>query len=605
MNAVAEAQKDHSTGLYSLLTSESPSTTDVFEQQVLEEPWFGDDTIGLLGLALADLRQITIINNPNLTSAGLIRYSEHFNGLTRLNLECCRSIEPEGFGTLIERSPSLTHIQLGNTQANDQTLFKLSSPPSRASTLKVLSVFRCQGVTNLGIKSIVTFCQNLQSLDFTMCSLVSIDIFDEPTWECSQLETLLMSGISQGADLGTLEVPRPARRRTISATALSSMYKQLGRLKRLRELDIGGMPFDLNLFQMGHRDLEALERLRILRLVNTTKLLTRKEITWLATRFNDLEYLALDKGGVDSELLLQDLMDINPRIRIDRIDRTDTTVPRTVQFPQFDGALPPHDDIDNESEVESHATSDSGHIDTLMDSEPDSYHGMDEDMDSDSHFGASPSNEFVSDSEDELIRLRQEEEEEDEEEHQRILQDDEEELERMRLEEEEEEEELKRLREEEEEEEEEELRRLREEEEEEEEEELRRLREEEEEEEAEELRRLREEEEEEAEEELRMQREMEEDEDDTNISGSDGDIYSRQKSSSPDYPSPGNGDLNDADEDMESIDGGPSDAEANASNNQGIDSYSEGSDGSDVEDDDNDEHDSSHFSSDNIDSDDY
>ncbi|KAF9355165.1 hypothetical protein BGX26_006901 [Mortierella sp. AD094] len=567
IKAITEAQESRPTGLHSFLVKGNLSG---IAPEMRQEEWFGNDSFSQLSSTFVDLRQISITSIHSLTSAGLISFSERFKELTHINFQCCGLIEPVGFETLIEASPSLTHVRLGHTLVNDHALFKLSSPSSRASKLKVLVVSYCANVTSLGIESIVMFCQNLRILDFSVCPGVKNDIFDGPAWECSLLEVLLMSGtyrdevINEDAVLANMRDRE--RRRTLTNAELSNIYRQLGQLKQLRELDIGGMPFDLNLFQLGHTDLEALKKLRVLHLLNMTKPLTRKEITWLATRFESLNVLELDRKRADPELL-RELMDINPNICIHQVGDDGES--------DAEGDRPNHANGGG-----NHIESDSEHNVELMDiseseSGLDSDQVMDEDSESDDyHMGSYPSYSMSTDSEDEdeeeeeeerrriqeeeeeeeeeeRRRMLQEEEEEEEEERRRMLQEEEEEEEeerrRMLQEEEEEGEELRRLRLQEEEEEEEELRRLRLEEEEEEEEELRRLRQEEEEEEEElrrlhqeeeeELRRLLQEEEEEEEEELRKLRleeeeDSEEEEENSEVDGRDESVYDESASSS-------------------------------------------------------------------------
>ncbi|KAF9207082.1 hypothetical protein BGZ49_001239 [Haplosporangium sp. Z 27] len=489
MKAIMKAQNNHPTGLYTFQAMEMPA--------VLIDPpeYFDDDNLARLGQSFKSLRQLAIAHNTEITSIGLAAFSDYSSRLTHLSLQNCSSIQPNGFEILIEASPSLISVRLHNTKVDDMSLYNLSAS-SRASILKVLSVFGCENISSMGITLITNHCQNLKSLEFSNCPGVTPDLFIG-NWVCLKLETLLMHGIGGGGE----HIEQPLRQNIDAHNVSHHLYDQLSRLTQLRELDIGGLPFDLDLFQAGHVYMEALTKLQVLRIVNLTKPLTRKEITWLATRFGSLKLLELDRKGTDPELL-RELMEINPQIHIRQFERVpviNQTNSRPLTAPG-DGNHPESDSEDSEdSEYPPHNSYMTGmsEDDSEDDSEQHSHQDMDED---DNSLDVEEEEDEEDEEEEERKGMLREEEEEEEEERRRMLQE----------EEEEEEEERRRMLQEEEEEEEEERRRMLQEEEEAEEEERRMLREEEEEEEEERRLMLLEQEEEEEEERRALLREIEE-----------------------------------------------------------------------------------------------
>ncbi|KAF9979123.1 hypothetical protein BGZ65_006738 [Modicella reniformis] len=98
------------------------------------------------------------------------------------------------------------------------------------------------------------------------------------------------------------------------------MYRQLGRLQHLQELRIGGTALDLKLFELGRADLESLKKLQVLNVLYRSNSFVTKEIIWLASRFQSLEKLELDKKSVDAKLV-EDLKDINPQLDIQLLPR--------------------------------------------------------------------------------------------------------------------------------------------------------------------------------------------------------------------------------------------------------------------------------------------
>lgn len=264
--------------------------------------YFDDATLSALGRRLStQLQDFSASYFLLLTSAGLIDFAEHCRSLTRLNLEGCILISPIGFETLIEASPFLTYVYLNGTNVNDASLLKLSTPLGRASRLETLSV-RQTGVTTDGIADIVRSCRNLRELDIGFCSRVTFKVFEEPAWECTRLENLMMSGLGRGTSRN-------------NSDQLSNMYRQLGRLSRLHTLHLNEYRFNLKLFDMGYEALEQLERIVILRISGLIHPPSKREIIWLATRFKSLRELKLDRRAVEPSLL-EDLMAINRNLQI-------------------------------------------------------------------------------------------------------------------------------------------------------------------------------------------------------------------------------------------------------------------------------------------------
>ncbi|KAI1297746.1 hypothetical protein EDD11_006985 [Mortierella claussenii] len=369
LDAIIDAQRQYYTGLFSIVTTTaSPIDTKPWKQphnastaftataaadksrkQIAVNSTFMRLATG--GLAKS-LERLAIVNNPHLTLTGALDSFEVFKYLTRLNLECCRSIPPEPLENLVIAAPLLTHVWLGDTRINDNVLLALTErPSSRILILELLSVTRCQSLTSIGIRSVLQTCINLMYLDFSSCPLVGLDIFDEPAWGCSQLEVLSVGGIFQEnqsnqresspqepkdniEDGGQQEqeeqqqqqqqqqgqeiASRPKRlgvRKAIKQGRVN-MYKQLGRLLELSELDLGGMPFELKLLEVGRSDLKALWKLQCLRLQPMITKITDEEAIWLVTEFRELQELKLGGKSIQP-LRLEMLRRINPHIKIE------------------------------------------------------------------------------------------------------------------------------------------------------------------------------------------------------------------------------------------------------------------------------------------------
>ncbi|KAF9958103.1 hypothetical protein BGZ65_001669, partial [Modicella reniformis] len=195
--AIADAQLEHPSGLCHFSTTIHRSGGIPLAFAFPQERNFDNAALLYLGNGLKNLDHLSIIHNNRLTADGLIDFASITTGLTRLKLECCADIGPPGFEALIRASPSLREVRLGHTQADDQTLMALTTPPTRAAMLKVLSVSRCHRITSFGIQSIVKLCANLLELDFALSPNVTVEIFEEPAWECSKLQKLLMDDIFQ------------------------------------------------------------------------------------------------------------------------------------------------------------------------------------------------------------------------------------------------------------------------------------------------------------------------------------------------------------------------------------------------------------------------
>ncbi|KAG0210472.1 Dynein regulatory complex subunit 6 [Mortierella sp. GBA30] len=303
MEVIADSQLPELTILTCLFPPAAPQAPTA---PATLDDFFDDESLRALGRGCSTkLRELTVVGNSRITSAGLIGFVEHCKALTQLRLEHCHGIQPEGLEILIESSPFLAHVHLCCTETNDDVLSKFSIPLERAIHLQTLCVAGSQSVSSVGVDSIVRSCTNLRELDIVGCSRVSMDVFMEPAWECSRLELLLMNGISGNQ---------------VCTSQLMDMYRQLGRLSQLRTLDMGGLKFDLRLFELGCTHLERLTKLSLLRISNLHTQICKKEAIWLATMFKSLKILELDKGVLEPQEAM-DLMDINRNMKIELFER--------------------------------------------------------------------------------------------------------------------------------------------------------------------------------------------------------------------------------------------------------------------------------------------
>ncbi|KAF9187213.1 hypothetical protein BGZ51_001472 [Haplosporangium sp. Z 767] len=287
---------------------------------------FSDEALVSLGKNHSTtLTNLSIVMNNALTSSGLIGFSERCKNLTRLRLSCCRNVASIGTETLIEASPSLTHVLLENMNISDRVFLKLTSTPARCAQLQALSVLSCRGPSSIGVQNVVRSCQNLKELSIHCSPNVWMDVFEEPAWECTGLETLVLRDLSrdnyaivQDQENAADEVVDPDEPWTRPVTDFErcNMYRQIGRLWRLKELELVGFAFPLKIFELGRTDLDRLQRLCTLRLTCLSTAVTIKEMIWLATQFPRLQLLQLDEGTVSTSLL-KDLTDINKKLKVE------------------------------------------------------------------------------------------------------------------------------------------------------------------------------------------------------------------------------------------------------------------------------------------------
>ncbi|KAG0005364.1 hypothetical protein BGZ65_011360 [Modicella reniformis] len=301
---------------------------------------FGDDTLYLLGQRLENLRDLTIKFNQRLTSAGFSRLASNCKTLTRLDLCQCHQLNPVGLEMLVEACPLLSSVTLNDSNAHDELLHKLATP-ARADGLRVLSIRRCPAITTAGIQNIVQRCSSLRELDFSGCPRVLIDVFTEFDWGCMHLSTLGFSGIHQQTLQEDDERPR-----RVNDQDLESMYRQLGRLTRLEELDMSALPFELRLFAIGRSTIENMRRLNKLDITERKEGVMDKEMIWLATFIPSLRTLRVDSYGVRRRLL-GDLVDINSLLHIEL-----TSSPTQGPFTFMDNASDAFDDTDESDDSE-------------------------------------------------------------------------------------------------------------------------------------------------------------------------------------------------------------------------------------------------------------
>ncbi|KAF9401266.1 hypothetical protein BGZ94_005250 [Podila epigama] len=101
-----------------------------------------------------------------------------------------------------------------------------------------------------------------------------------------------------------------------------NMYRQIGRLSRLRRLSLGNFPFELQLFDDGRAAIENLCHLKALSV--TIDEIPRKDLMWLALRLN-LETLAIKKD-VRYTQMAQEIKDINPKLNLIQDDKLQNQV---------------------------------------------------------------------------------------------------------------------------------------------------------------------------------------------------------------------------------------------------------------------------------------
>ncbi|KAG0289368.1 hypothetical protein BGZ97_006480, partial [Linnemannia gamsii] len=283
---------------------------------------FGDETMEELGRSFPGLQDLGIFNNYRITLTGLTGFAYHCKTLTRFQLQCCPYVGSDGISALIKASTGLTHLSLGHSSAHDSVLMDLASSPERASRLLSLSVSFSPLITTAGIRAIVDSCFNLEELDFELCPQVTLDIFSEPAWVCLGLKMLNMSNIHGGsASSGDGRRARSGLHPMLTLayayidSSLKDMYQQLSRLSKLRELDMCGLPFHLDLLSKGRDAVEGLKCLRVLRLSEQMFPLELQDVVWLATRLPSLRWLELGDESIRNQFRTM-LMEVNMNIQI-------------------------------------------------------------------------------------------------------------------------------------------------------------------------------------------------------------------------------------------------------------------------------------------------
>ncbi|KAG0278851.1 hypothetical protein BGZ95_002957 [Linnemannia exigua] len=283
---------------------------------------FGDKTLEDIGRYFSTLQEMGIFSNYSITSAGLTGFVEHCTTLTRFQLQCCPYVGSDGILAIIKASPGLTHVLLGHSKVTDSTLMELASPIGRASRLRALSAAFSTHITTAGIRAIVDSCFNLEELDFELCPQVTLGVFSEPAWVCVGLRALNMSN-SHGGTTYSCDGVRSRAGLGLSFALIipylthttKDIYKQIGGLSQLQELDMCALPFVLDLATTGRRTIESLKRLRILRLSEQVGPLGSQAVIWLATRLPSLRWLELGQESVTDDFS-RTLMQVNPDIRI-------------------------------------------------------------------------------------------------------------------------------------------------------------------------------------------------------------------------------------------------------------------------------------------------
>jgi F-box-like/Leucine Rich repeat len=139
------------------------------------------------------------ISSTKITDVGIDFIAQYLKRRLRsLNLTSCTKITDISIFAIAESCQSLTTLHFDNTKLTDTALFTLASARCR-KTISIFSLKFCKHVTDAGVKQVVTQFSSLQRLILCHCYLLTKNLFDGVTWNCTSLTELDLSFINIGS----------------------------------------------------------------------------------------------------------------------------------------------------------------------------------------------------------------------------------------------------------------------------------------------------------------------------------------------------------------------------------------------------------------------
>jgi F-box-like/Leucine Rich repeat len=139
------------------------------------------------------------IGSTEITDVGLDFIARHLKyRLRSLNIASCTKITDNSIIAIAESCQSLTTLHLDGIKITDTALFTLVSAHCR-KTISIFSLKFCKHVTDAGVQQVVTQFSNLQRLILCYCCLLTKNLFDGVTWNCTSLTELDLSFINIGS----------------------------------------------------------------------------------------------------------------------------------------------------------------------------------------------------------------------------------------------------------------------------------------------------------------------------------------------------------------------------------------------------------------------
>lgn len=263
------------------------------------------------------LEQISLDWSRNLSDRSLVSLQRICPNLTEISLCRCEQITEDGFKALFKGFPMLRSIYLNGNVLSDNLLEELSKS---CRFLRHLSINSCQGVTDLGIQAVLLNCAYLESFSLRFVSGLSWLLFDDITmtpatngdssflilplsssgtssarlltemsrngslrpWACREtLELLHLPDLTQPNKM-LLNQRQHQQSLLNTQTALIEgdrlIQSRLQRVRKLKDLTIGGYNLDLRVALDGLESARGLEALRITKLKRT---MTLEDARWL------------------------------------------------------------------------------------------------------------------------------------------------------------------------------------------------------------------------------------------------------------------------------------------------------------------------------------
>ncbi|GJJ70121.1 hypothetical protein EMPS_02470 [Entomortierella parvispora] len=235
-----------------------------------------------------EIKEVSLARNTRtiLTKEDILPLQDILSQLTYLNLDSCRLIESDAMETLFGTCPNLERVNIGSTMADDRCLNALSTNCCR---LQNLNLSWCNHITDEGVINFLTTCTTLKLLDIRTLGTISSAIFHpKKLWACRDLETLNITGVYMA---------RPSIAAFGGGTAANHarMFEQLGRLRSLRDLVLGGSTLTLEL-SSGMSKLGELEDLESFRIASLEVILAEDEIRWIVDSWPKLKRIKFESG---------------------------------------------------------------------------------------------------------------------------------------------------------------------------------------------------------------------------------------------------------------------------------------------------------------------